>query len=114
MRIWDLKPELLCDNHLLGEHRELHAIWNILTEEKKGYSNHPETKRWAGKLKALYNRHQEEAAEIIRRGWKHNSELDEELATGSNIQNEFINTPEEQVEILKQKPCKCYRLHNEV
>jgi hypothetical protein len=30
-RIWDADPALLCDRHLLGEHRELHAIWSILT-----------------------------------------------------------------------------------
>ncbi len=33
MRIWDIPPKLLCRNHLLGEHRELHAIWSILTQE---------------------------------------------------------------------------------
>ena len=36
MRIWDLKPEILCDKHLLGEHRELHAIWSVLTLNKTG------------------------------------------------------------------------------
>lgn len=35
MRIWDLSPKRLCRNHLLGEHRELHAIW---AGGKKGYS----------------------------------------------------------------------------
>jgi hypothetical protein len=25
MRIWDIEPRKLCRNHLLGEHRELHA-----------------------------------------------------------------------------------------
>jgi hypothetical protein len=49
MRIWDIPPDKLCRNHLLGEHNELHAMWNILTQGKKGYSNHPETKRWVGR-----------------------------------------------------------------
>lgn len=35
MRIWDIPPDKLCRNHLLGEHNELHAIWNILTLEKQ-------------------------------------------------------------------------------
>jgi hypothetical protein len=26
VRIWDLDAAELCDQHLLGEHRELHAI----------------------------------------------------------------------------------------
>jgi hypothetical protein len=36
VRIWDLDPASLCDRHLLGEHRELHAIWSILTTGKRG------------------------------------------------------------------------------
>ncbi len=31
MRIWDIEPVRLCRAHLLGEHRELHGLWNILT-----------------------------------------------------------------------------------
>jgi hypothetical protein len=30
MRIWDIEPEKLCRQHLLGEHRELHGLWVIL------------------------------------------------------------------------------------
>lgn len=44
MRIWDVSPSKLCKNHLLGEHRELHAMWVVITENKKGYSKHPETR----------------------------------------------------------------------
>jgi len=58
MRIWDIKPSLLCRNHLLGEHSELHAIWSIITKNKRGFSSHPEVDRWRGKLKALFRRHQ--------------------------------------------------------
>lgn len=58
MRIWDLDPAILCRQHLLGEHRELHGLWNILVREQQGqgtggYANHPETRRWEGRLKAL-------------------------------------------------------------
>lgn len=35
MRIWDIHPSLLCRKHLLGEHRELHAIWSILIYKKR-------------------------------------------------------------------------------
>lgn len=69
MRIWDIHPDKLCRNHLLGEHNELHAMWNILTQGKTGYSNHPETKRWKGKLKALYCVHEEIVQEMITRGY---------------------------------------------
>lgn len=109
MRIWDVKPSDLCRIHLLGEHRELHAIWTILTQNKKGYINHPETKRWMGKLGALYERHEEEVEEMKRRGYSHSSPLDKSLATGTKVQTDFVNTVDEQKEILKNKNCECYK-----
>ncbi len=108
MRIWDLPVGVLCKNHLLGEHRELHAIWNILTKNKKGYSHHPETLRWKGKLGALYQRHQEEVAEMKTRGYKHLSPLDKNLAKGKKKQGEFLHSKEEQKNILKKKNCSCF------
>ena len=107
MRIWDIPPKRLCANHLLGEHRELHAIWSILTRGKKGYSHHPETVRWKGRLKALYLRHDKLVAEFIRRGYQHRSLLEKRLAKGRAVQTIFINTLHEQKTILKRKGCGC-------
>ena len=50
-------PDRFCRAHLLGEHRELHAIWSVLTGDKAGYRKHPETLRWENRLAALYARH---------------------------------------------------------
>lgn len=111
MRIWDIDPKYLCRKHLLGEHRELHGLWNILTTHggKGGYSRHPETRRWIGKLKALYNRHEALAAEMQKRGYRHLSPLDKQQAKGtSNVQRVFIDTPLRQKAILRQKPCECF------
>ncbi len=107
MRIWDISPVILCRKHLLGEHRELHALWTILSQDKKGYRKHPETIRWEGKLAALFKRHEEEVKEIKRRGWNHYSPLDKKLAVGKNTQTDFVNTIPEQKEILKSKKCDC-------
>jgi len=107
MRIWDISPEKLCRNHLLGEHRELHAIWSVLTKHKDGYSRHPETLRWKGKLAALYSRHAKLVAEMGRRGYRHHSRLDLALATGSRKQSVFIDSPARQREILRKKGCAC-------
>jgi len=107
MRIWDISADKLCQNHLLGEHRELHAIWSILTNNKIGYSNHPETLRWHGKLKALYLRHEKLVCEMEKRGFKHKSFLNEDLAVGISIQNDFIDSIEKQVLLLRNKNCKC-------
>lgn len=107
MRIWDLPPQELCRPHLLGEHRELHALWTILTEEKSGYRNHPETKRWVGKLKALYNRHETLVDEMTKRGYVHKSPLNPELATGLAVQGAFLHSLEEQRKFLREKQCAC-------
>lgn len=107
MRIWDIEPERLCRQHLLAEHRELHALWVILTEGKKGFARHPETARWRGKLKALYKRHQALAAEMGRRGYRHHTPLPEEQATGLGEQREYKDTPVEQVRLLRSRGCGC-------
>jgi hypothetical protein len=107
MRIWDVAPERLCRSHLLGEHRELHAVWSILTQAKRGYRKHPEVIRWEGKLKALYIRHQALVKEMKKRGYKHGSSLEKELATGRGKQDTYVHTLEEQCRILKKKQCSC-------
>lgn len=107
MRIWDLSPSRLCRVHLLGEHRELHAIWTILTTDKVGYRNHPETKRWVDHLAALYARHDALVLEMIRRGYHHKSPLDQTLATGNKHQTRFVDSIPVQIEMLTKKPCTC-------
>jgi hypothetical protein len=107
MRIWDIGPEKLCRQHLLGEHRELHALWVILTKDKKGFSRHPETARWRGKLKALYQRHDALVEEMGRRGYRHQTPLPAAEAVGLAEQREYKDTPAEQVRILRAKGCGC-------
>ena len=108
MRIWDLEPRILCRQHLLGEHRELHGLWNILTLGKRGYSRHPETRRWEGKLAALYARHNALVEEMTRRGYIHHSPLDARLAKGSRVQDTFIDSPAKQRALLRAKDCDCH------
>jgi predicted DNA-binding WGR domain protein len=107
MRVWDVSPSLLCRKHLLGEHRELHAIYVILSQNKKGYRNHPETKRWVGKLAALYARHEKLVEEMKKRGYVHASPLEKKHAKGKRMQDTFVDTPKRQLQLLKEKPCDC-------
>ena len=107
MRIWDLLPSLLCRQHLLGEHRELHGLWRILIEDRKGYAQHPETRRWRGKLAALYERHEALVEEMARRGYQHASPLDQRQATGSAVQNDYVDPLDAQIAILRSKGCDC-------
>lgn len=107
MRIWDISPKKLCRNHLLGEHRELHAIWSVLVNNKSGYAHHPETLRWKGKLKALFGRHEALVSEMTERGYRHRSPLAKRQATGSARQTVFVDTPRAQIGILRSKRCRC-------
>jgi hypothetical protein len=107
MRIWDIPPGRLCRNHLLGEHRELHAIWSILIHNKRGYAHHPETVRWRGKQKALFLRHEALVDEMTRRGYHHHSPLEAQYATGGEHQDLLVDSYDEQVRLLGQKHCGC-------
>ncbi len=107
MRIWDIEPERLCRSHLLGEHRELHAVWNVLTKNRKGYAAHPEVVRWRGKLKALYLRHNDLVTEMCRRGYSHCSPLDAKLARGACRQDVYVDSCDDQVRRLRRKGCGC-------
>ena len=110
MRIWDIEPRHLCVSHLLGEHRELHGLWNILTQDKRGYRKHPETLRWEGKLAALFARHEALLVEMKGRGYRHHSPLDPTLATGLAVQNNFVDSPAQQRRLLRAKGCTCLRV----
>lgn len=105
MRIWDVAPQLLCRSHLLGEHREGHAVFAVISGGRRGYREHPETKRWVGKLPALARRHALVADEMRRRGYRHASPM--RSRAGSRIQRARLLSIEEQIARLSEKPCTC-------
>lgn len=107
MRVWDVPPAVLCRPHLLGEHRELHAVWTVITEGRQGYRHHPEVKRWTGCLRALYLRHALLVDEMTERGFRHQSPLDARLATGRECQDQMVDSFAGQIEILRAKGCGC-------
>jgi hypothetical protein len=107
VRIWDLDTSILCDRHLLGEHRELHVIWSVITTGKRGYARHPETLRWRGRLAALYERHEDQVSEMHSRGFRHASPLDAALATGARRQTDFVDEPSDQHLKLRGRGCGC-------
>jgi len=101
MRIWDVHPGYLARQQLLGEHRELHGLANILIHGKKGYSHHPETLRWKGYLPALMLRHRQLACEMELRGYHDRSPLDSRGESG--WPQLWIDPPHRQFEILRRK-----------
>lgn len=66
MRQFTVPPAIMCKNHLLGEHRELHMFEGhiLLKRGVKGYiDNH------CLEPLSLVSRHNELVAEMKRRGW---------------------------------------------
>lgn len=102
MRIWDVNPGYLDRKRLLGEHRELHGLCNIISLNRKGYSRHPETLRWVTHIPALCQRHRLLVAEMQLRGYSHHSPLpdtDEHIIWPAIL----IDTPCRQLELLDEK-----------
>ena len=75
VRIWCVPVSELDRQHLLGEHAELHCMVGALQGKYKAYKNHPQTQRFKNNIEQLYARHTEQATEMRRRGYQHNSPL---------------------------------------
>jgi hypothetical protein len=86
---------------LLGEHRELHGVYAILTQGKQGYARHPETQRWVVALGGLVVRHAHLVAEMRLRGYEDRTPL----APVRDVvwPATFVTAPHEQFAILKKK-----------
>ena len=102
MRIWDIHPGYLNDLSLLGEHRELHGIVSIITNNKQGYSRHPETLRWKGSGWALARRHKILSAEMAFRGFVDKTPVRLRTNPG-NWPEDYIDSPYRQFELLAEK-----------
>lgn len=107
MRIWheDLIP-ILCRQHLLAVWREGLGCWAILTEDKKGYRNHPAVKEFEGNTIILWDRLAKIHKEMVSRGY-HPKRLP--IPRGYIGANEYKpwQSLEEQIEVLKHKGCDC-------
>ncbi|MGH8273887.1 MAG: DUF1722 domain-containing protein [Gammaproteobacteria bacterium] len=102
MRVWDISPGHLNRQSLLGEHRELHGLYNILNEGKRGYSQHPETLRWVGALSGLALRHAQLAAEMRLRGYTDRTPLPL-TSRRARWPAHFVTEPAEQFTLLGAK-----------
>lgn len=83
MRMWNVKPSIMCRKHLLGEHVELHMIVGSMQKGKNldGFIN-------KGLLEThnIIKRHNILVREMIKRGYSHKSPLTHtDLLTKNNI-----------------------------
>lgn len=75
--MWGIDPALLCDQHLLGEHAELHQEVGTLRNHPHGEAivrGHAE--RGQVETATIQARHDELADELERRGLNHDSPLE--------------------------------------
>lgn len=114
MRIWSeqLIPKL-CQKHLCAMWREGLGAYKIITENKKGYRNHPAVKEFENSLAYLYDRLEKVRIEMIIRGYHPKEMLNTEhdypelkVMTGLKKPKEW-QTLDQQIAILKSKGCKC-------
>lgn len=107
MRVWDLPVEKLCNKHLLGQHREIHAIYSMITENKGGsYQKHPEVLRFKENLKALVWHHNNTVIEMVKRDMNHKSCIEYPIPFRPGYLEKWQSV-EQQLEILRLKGCKC-------
>jgi hypothetical protein len=107
MRVWDVPSLDLCDRHLVAEHAEIHAIWSVITNNRRGYAHHPEVQRWRDNLGALAQRHDTTAGEMRRRGFRHDSPLPGAETAPLPRLVSLVDSIERQRLLLRAKPCRC-------
>lgn len=67
-------PKLMCRQHLLGEHRELHTLVGVITHGKP-LSGTKYITTGLVEVHNIKNRHEELVTEMLRRGYNHKSPL---------------------------------------
>jgi len=73
MRMWSVDPTKMCRQHLLGEHLEMHMFVGAI---KSGISIEGYITNGLVNPRAIKERHDQLAEEMVRRGYRHQSSLE--------------------------------------
>jgi len=94
-----VNPKFLCQKHLCGEHVETHSFVGCINKgtSLKGYID-----KGLVEVHNIKNRHDELAKEMLRRGYKHKSDLPE-----FNSWEEGCVNIEQNIEELMKRCSKC-------
>lgn len=85
-RLWAIPTRYLCDEHLLGEHKEMHQEAGTLLNHPHGMAVvHGHAKLGQFQLSMAADRHDELADEMERRGMNHDSPFDYDLSEYEDI-----------------------------
>ena len=71
-RMWMTDPKIMCRNHLLGEHKEIHQLLGSL---KKGYSVKGYVDNNCIEITSIVSRHDRIVEEMLSRGYNHMSPI---------------------------------------
>lgn len=107
MRMWMVDTKILCRNHLLGEHNELHKH---LHNWKKKHRIDGRISGNAIEPLSYKKRHTALVKEMIDRGYNHKSPLDQ--PDFSYLPENYINYKVNQKESLKMLLNKCPNCNN--
>lgn len=72
MRMWMVNPQIMCRQHLLGEHSELHMFIGSLQKRKnlEGFFQNN-----CLEPRSIYERHKKLVIEMLNRGYNHKSNI---------------------------------------
>lgn len=106
MRIWheQLIPKL-CQKHLCACWREGLGAYKIITENKRGYRNHPAVKEFENNALELKNRLWAVRKEMLSRGYNPKPLPDAPMTHGVEVIP--WQDLETQIKHLRAKGCKC-------
>ena len=97
-----VNPRIMCRQHLLGEHAEIHMFIGTISRGKsvKGY-----LEKGLLEVHNLYSRHEELVEEMKRRGYHHRSDVEEKWRIAEKLG--FIDRKKSFEELVKRCPrCK--------
>lgn len=113
MRMWLVDPKIMCQKHLCGEHVETHMFLGSLKKKRKldKFFLHN-----CLEPNSLHKRHEELAAEMIIRGYKHKSEMEDPYEYMKYLtleQKNFKIDKEASLKQLLERCPKCSERYNE-
>lgn len=88
MRMWMVNSKIFCHHHLLGEHRELHALAGTLL---KGTSIQGYIDNNLVEIQSIIPRHEALMKEMMVRGYKHNSPMIESQLVFEHLTDDQFN-----------------------
>ena len=100
MRMWNVNPSIMCRQHLLGEHLEMHMFAGCISKGKsiRGY-----IENGLVDTGLIIKRHDKLAREIARRGFRHDSPIQK----GSYDMGGFVDKELSRKELMERcKECR--------